>query len=200
MGGKVNYVLEGNINYTGAVITWLKEDLKLITSAGETETLAREANPKDHTYLVPAFSGLGAPYWDSKAKGIISGITRTTGKCEVVRAALDCIVYQITDIVRLMSQASGIQIGELRVDGGPTKNQYLMQFQSDMLGIPVRVPDAEELSGIGAAYAAGLSAGIYTKDIFGKIKRTNYQPLMEMGLRQQKYAGWKEAVEMVRTR
>ena len=200
MGGKVNYVLEGNINYTGAVITWLKEDLKLIGSAWETEALAREANPKDQTYLVPAFSGLGAPYWDSKAKGIISGITRTTGKCEVVRAALDCIVYQITDIVRLMSQASGIQIGELRVDGGPTKNQYLMQFQSDMLGIPVGVPDAEELSGIGAAYAAGLSAGIYTKDIFGRIKRTGYQPLMENELRQQKYEGWKEAVEMVRTR
>ena len=118
----------------------------------------------------------------------------------MVRAALDCIAYQITDIVRLMSQASGIQIGELRVDGGPTKNQYLMQFQSDMLGITVGVPDAEELSGIGAAYAAGLSAGIYTKDIFGRNKRTVYQPLMENELRQQKYEGWKEAVEIVRKR
>ncbi|MBQ3458456.1 MAG: glycerol kinase GlpK, partial [Synergistaceae bacterium] len=142
IGGKVNYVLEGNINYTGAVITWLKDGLKIISSPGETEELARNANKNDKTYLVPAFSGLGAPYWDSHASACITGMTRSTGKNEIVKAALDCIVYQITDIVEAMRSSSGITISGLRVDGGPTRNKYLMQFQSDMLNIPVRVPDA----------------------------------------------------------
>lgn len=198
MGGVVNYVLEGNINYTGAIITWLKDDLQLIKSAGETQALAEEANPADETYLVPAFSGLGAPYWDSRAKGVICNITRTTGKKEVVRAALDAIVYQITDIVKVMAEASGLQIQELRADGGPTKNSYLMKLQGDMLDIPVKVPDAEELSGIGAAYAAGISAGIYRKDIFGKRKYVVYEPGMEAALREKKYQGWKDAVSLVR--
>lgn len=199
MGGKVNYVLEGNINYTGAVITWLKDDLKLIASPQETEALAKEANPCDATYLVPAFSGLGAPYWDSGAKACISGMTRTTGRAEIARAALDCIAYQITDIVRAMGESTGIEIGELRVDGGPTRNAYLMQFQSDLLNIPVRIPDSEELSGIGAAYAAGLAAGIYTEDVFGVLKRTSYLPDMEEAKREEKYSVWKAAVEMVRS-
>lgn len=200
MGGKVNYVLEGNINYTGAVITWLKDDLKLISSAAETEGLARQAKPGDKTYLVPAFSGLGAPYWDSKAAGVICGMTRMTGQAEVVRAALDCISYQITDIVRVMSEASAIEIGELRVDGGPTKNGYLMQFQSDMLNIPVSIPESEELSGIGAAYAAGLAAGIFDDSVFGRMGRNRYVPVMEETERQSKYSGWKAAVKMVMTK
>lgn len=104
LDGEVNYVLEGNINYTGAVITWLKDDLKLIASPGETEALAFEANPKDHAYLVPAFTGLGAPYWDSEAEGILTGMTRTTKRAEIVRAGLDCIAYQITDVVKAMSE------------------------------------------------------------------------------------------------
>jgi glycerol kinase len=200
MGGKVNYVLEGNINYTGAVISWLQNDLKLIESAKETEELAKSAHPQDKTYLVPAFSGLGAPYWDSKATAIICGMTRTTGKAEVVKAALDCIAYQITDIIRVMSEASGVNIEELRVDGGPTRNGYLMQFQSDLLGIPVRIPDSEELSGIGAAYAAGLSVGIYDQSIFGRTKRDTYLSRMEETDRESRYDGWKEAVQMVRGR
>lgn len=198
IGGKVNYVLEGNINYTGAVITWLKDDLKLIRSAGETEALARAANPGDRCYLVPAFSGLGAPYWDSAARASIVGMTRTTGKNEVVRAALDCIAYQIADIVRAMGQSAGTPIGELRVDGGPTRNAYLMQFQSDLLGIPVRIPDSEELSGIGAAWAAGLSVGLYDEKVFDVLKRTAYQPDMAAELRSARYAGWQEAVRMTR--
>jgi glycerol kinase len=200
MGGKINYVLEGNINYTGAVISWLQNDLKLIESAKETEDLAKSAHPQDKTYLVPAFSGLGAPYWDSKATAIICGMTRTTGKAEVVKAALDCIAYQITDIIRVMSEASGVNIEELRVDGGPTRNGYLMQFQSDLLGIPVRIPDSEELSGIGAAYAAGLSVGIYDQSIFGRTKRDTYLSRMEETDRESRYDGWKEAVQMVRGR
>ncbi len=200
MRGKVNYVLEGNINYTGAVISWLKDDLKLIEGAKETEELAKAANPEDATYLVPAFTGLGAPYWDSQATAAIVGITRKTGKNEIVRAALDCIAYQITDIVEAMRSASGIEIDRLRVDGGPTRNRYLMQMQSDLLDIPVEVPDAEELSGIGAAYAAGLSAGIFSEEVFGCLSRTSFQPDMPGDVREKKYQGWKASVGMTLTK
>lgn len=198
MDGKVNYVLEGNINYTGAVITWLQKDLKLIDSAKETEALARAASPEDKTYLVPAFTGLGAPYWDSKATGVLCGITRTTGQAEMVRAALDCIAYQITDIIKVMGSDAGIDIKELRVDGGPTKNRYLMQFQSDIAQIPVQVPKAEELSGIGAAYAAGIGLGLYQKEeLFSKMERTMFAPTMKIKEVQKKYQGWKDAVATV---
>ena len=132
MNGKVNYVLEGNLNYTGAVITWLKDDLELIQLPGETERLSEEAVKDDSLYLIPAFSGLGAPYWDSHASAAIVGMTRTTGKAEIVRAGVECIAYQITDIVKAMSEDAGVTVEELRVDGGPTKNTYLMQFQSDL--------------------------------------------------------------------
>lgn len=201
LNGEVNYVLEGNINYTGAVITWLKDDLELISSPAETEALALKANPNDKTYLVPAFTGLGAPYWDSEATGVISGVTRTTKRAEVVRAGLDCIAYQITDVIEAMSEESGIQIGELRVDGGPTRNKYLMQFQSDMAHVTVQVPSAEELSGIGAAYAAGIAAGIYTKEeVFEKMSRIKFQPKMDKEVRNEKYNGWKKAVSQVLTK
>lgn len=201
LNGEVNYVLEGNINYTGAVITWLKDDLQLISSPAETEALALKANPKDRTYLVPAFTGLGAPYWDSDATGVISGLTRTTGRNEVVRAGLDCIAYQITDVIEAMSEESGIAIGELRVDGGPTRNRYLMQFQSDMAHVTVQVPSAEELSGIGAAYAAGIAAGIFTREeVFAKMTRTKFEPSMDTSVRDEKYQGWKKAVGQVLTR
>ena len=198
LNGEVNYVLEGNINYTGAVITWLKDDLKLIASPGETEALAFEANPKDHAYLVPAFTGLGAPYWDSEAEGILTGMTRTTKRAEIVRAGLDCIAYQITDVVKAMSEESGIAIGELRVDGGPTRNKYLMQFQSDIAEVSVQVPSAEELSGIGAAYAAGIAVGIYDREeVFSQMSRTRFSPKMDAAERDQKYQGWKKAVAQV---
>lgn len=194
MGGKVDYVLEGNINYTGAVITWLKDDLRMIDSPSETEALAGEANPLDTTYLVPAFSGLGAPYWDSDAKAVLYGMTRTTGRPEIVKAGLESIVYQITDVLTTMQEESGISIEELRVDGGPTRNGYLMQFQSDLAQIPVQVPSAEELSGIGAAYAAGLAAGIYqSESLFEKIERTQFIPAMTKADRDRKCRGWREA-------
>lgn len=197
IGGSVKYVLEGNLNYTGAVITWLKDDLELICSASETEDLARRAIKEDKLYLVPAFSGLGAPYWDSEAKASIVGMSRTTRKAELVRAALECIAYQITDVVKAMSEDSKICIGQLCVDGGPTRNAYLMQFQSDLLTADVMVPDAEELSAIGPAYAAGLRLGLWDETIFTKLKRTAYKPSMEDKKRTQKYAGWKEAVKSV---
>ena len=200
MGGKVNYVLEGNLNYTGAVITWLKDDLKLIESPGETGTLAREAIQDDELYLIPAFSGLGAPYWDSRATAAIVGMTRTTGKAEVVRAGLECIAYQITDIVKAMCEDAGVRLGELRVDGGPTKNEYLMQFQSDIADVAVQVPDSEELSGIGPAHAAGLALGVWDESVFGRLNRVKYAPGMDGETRKKKYNGWKAAVSTVLTK
>ena len=200
MGGKVSYVLEGNINYTGAVITWLKEELHLIQSPGETQELAEQANPMDTTYLVPAFSGLGAPYWDSKATAAFFGMTRMTKRAELVKAALESIAYQITDVIGAMQEESGISIKELRVDGGPTKNTYLMQFQSDIAGIPVQVPETEELSGIGAAYAAGIATGLYQiEQIFDRANRTRYSPAMPEEVRDRKRSGWKTAVSRTLT-
>lgn len=194
-GGRVQYVLEGNINYTGAVITWLQKDLNMIQEPGETAGLAKEAHPGDQTYLVPAFSGMGAPYWDSNARALLYGMSRVTGRKEIVRAGLDCIAYQITDIIGLMEEEAGIAIQELRVDGGPTRNDYLMQFQSDLLHIPVEVPEAEELSGIGAAWLAGISCGLYRREeVFAARKSVRYEASMAEEVREKKYAGWKKAV------
>ncbi len=198
MNGKVNYVLEGNINYTGAVISWLKNDLKLIQNASETEQLAYEANPMDKTCLVPAFSGLGAPYWKNEAAAILCGMTRTTGKAELVKAALDSIAYQIADIVFVMSEESGLKMKELRVDGGPTKNRYLMQFQCDILNLSVHIPEAEELSVIGAVYMAGIAMNFYdSREIFSNTKFSAYQPKLGDETRADKYQNWKNAVSMV---
>lgn len=199
LGGRVNYVLEGNINYSAAVVTWLKDDMQLISRPAETEELARAAQPGDTTYLVPAFSGLGAPHWDSHAKACISGMTRITGRNEIVRAALDCIAYQIADVVNAMAKSAGRAIGELRVDGGASANAYLMQFQSDILDIPVMVSDERELSGMGAAYAAGIASGVYNASIFDRAGREAYTPTMQADERSAKLDGWRQAVRMVRT-
>lgn len=195
--GQVNYVLEGNINYTGAVISWLKNDVGLLQSAGESEELARKANPQDRTYLVPAFSGLGAPYWRSDVSAAFVGMGRTTGRAEMVKAGLEAIAYQITDVVKLMQQEAKIDQVELRVDGGPTRNKWLMQFQSDMLDCPVMAPATEELSGMGAAYAAGLGTGLYTEEVFTRNRYERFIPGMEEALRDRKYDGWKAAVQTI---
>lgn len=195
--GKVNYVLEGNINYTGGVITWLKDDMELIRNPGESEEYAQKADQDDTCYLVPAFTGLSAPYWDSQAKACIVGMTRGTKKAEVIRAGLDCIAYQIADVVMAMSRESQLPIRELRVDGGPTKNRYLMQFQSDILNAKILVPDAEELSAIGVAYAAGIALGIYPEELFENINRKEFQSAMSKDCREKKYAGWLGAVTSV---
>ncbi len=197
IGGKVNYILEGNINYTGAVITWLKEKMNMISSPEETERIAAAADQNDKVYLIPAFTGLGAPYWDSRATASISGMTRTTGRAEIVRAGLESIGYQIADVIQAMCEDMNCIIPELRVDGGPTGNQYLMQFQSDILGSSVRVSEIKELSGMGAAFAAGLSLGIYQEDIFEKMKAKQYNPCMESGVRAEKYEGWRETVRKI---
>lgn len=200
MEGKVSYVLEGNINYTGAVTKWVVEDLGLLSSSKEAGPVAQQADPSDTTYLIPAFTGLGAPYWDSGAKGVFCGMSRTTGRAEIVKAAEECIAYQITDVIQAMGQEAGVEIDQLRVDGGPTKDRYLMQFQSDILGIPVAVPEREELSAMGAAFCAGIAAGVYSKEVFQGVRRQNYTPQMEEETRQAKYAGWKQAVAMLLNR
>lgn len=188
------------MNYTGAVITWLKDSVHLIESASETEALAKEAAQEDSLYLVPAFSGLGAPYWDSSARAAIVGMDRTTGKAELARAALESIAYQITDIVRAMERDSEKKIGILRVDGGPTRNQYLMQFQSDITGSEVSISRIEELSGTGAAFMAGMALGVWQEEIFDTISWSEVLPQMTEEVRERKYGGYKNAVAMVRTR
>ena len=197
IGGTVNYVLEGNINYTGSVIGWMKKDLGLVQTVRQAHQLAAEADPLDTTYFVPAFTGLGAPYWDSEATGLFTGITRKTGRAELVKAGVDCIAYQVADIVNLMRSESGLSIRELRVDGGPTESDYLMQFQSDVLGIPVMVPQLQELSGMGAAYAAGIAAGLYDgRAVFSNGKRREYRRKMEEQKSAELYKGWKRAVRL----
>lgn len=196
MRGKVHYVLEGNIHYTGAVIRWLKDEVKIISHEKEAQTLAKQSHAEDRSYFIPAFTGIGAPYWDHRATGLLTGITRVTGRAEIVRAALDCIAYQIVDIVALMQEESGIEIREIRVDGGPTKNTYLMQFQSDTLGVTVQVPNVETLSGMGAAYAAAITVGIYDeRQIFSRIDRVKYERKMDEARSKALYEGWKEAIK-----
>ena len=195
VNGKVSYVLEGNINYTGAVISWLKNDLELISSAGETERLARQANQNDGTYIIPAFSGLGAPWWKNDARAMIYGMSRSTRKKEIVKAACESIAYQIRDVVEAMRRDTGLRIGELCVDGGPTRNGYLMQFQSDIADASIKIPDAEELSVLGVIFLAGISAGYWKQDeMYASISYEHYCPKMEEELRKTKVDGWKEAI------
>ncbi len=194
-GGAVSYVLEGNLNYTGAVITWLKDNLGLIENAAETERLAEEANLEDTTYLVPAFTGLGAPYWDDAARASLTGMSRLTGKREIVKAALECIAFQVTDVLRSMERDAGLTLSELRVDGGPTANRYLMRFQSDIAGVRLRVPVNAELSAFGAAAMAGMGAGMFSEELLERIAvREIYEPRMTEAERKKKYSGWKNAV------
>ena len=195
--GQVNYILEGNVNYSGAIVTWLKDQAGLLKTAAESQALAEQANPSDKTYLVPAFSGLGAPYWRSDVSAALIGMSRTTGRAELVRAGLEAIAYQITDIVQLMQQEANIPEIELRVDGGPSRNKWLMQFQSDMLKSPVLVPEAEELSCVGVAYAAGMALGLYDDSIFENNRYFRYEPRMDETTRKEKHAGWKEAVRRI---
>lgn len=194
--GKTCYVLEGNANYTGSVIKWLVEDMQLLSSSREAGQWAQKADPRDNTYLVPAFTGLGAPYWDEEARAILCGISRRTGKAEIVKAAEECIAYQICDIAAGLQQALGKSLPHLCADGGAVRDAYLMQLQSDLLGIPVLAPENQELSGAGAALMAGRSAGLYTgrEPLQGEEKV--FRPSMDSALREKKYRGWKDAVHM----
>lgn len=194
--GKTQYVMEGNINYTGAVVNWMQE-IGLVSSAKETQALAEQANPEDTTYLIPAFTGLGAPHWDSSAQAMLYGMTRQTGRAELVKAGVECIAYQIADVLHAIEQDFGEPVRKLNADGGATKNTYLMQFQSDLMNAAVDVPEAEELSGIGAAYMAGLSCGIYNDSVFSQLRRAAFTPQMPEAQRQQRYRGWCSAIGKV---
>ncbi len=193
--GKVSYILEGNINYSGAVVTWLIDDLRLIHDPGEAEDVARRANSADRAVFVPAFTGLGAPWWDGEATGLLTGVTRTTGREEIVRAVLDSIPLQDASLVRAMRADSGFPAPELRADGGPSRNAYLMQLQADLADARVVVSSLTELSAGGAAYVAGSSAGVYRGNaIYDAIERTVYEPSMGEAEREERMGRWKAAL------
>lgn len=195
INGEESYVLEGNINYTGAVFSWLKDDVKLISSTEEIEKLARRANPNDCMYIVPAFTGLGAPWWANEAKASFVDMTRNTGRNEIVNAGCECIAYQINDVIEAMRQDTGLWVPELCVDGGPTRNKLLMQDQSDFSDLKVKVPNVEELSAIGAAYLAGMKGGVYDESVYDAITYTCFEKQIEEEKRKQKLSGWRKAVE-----
>lgn len=198
INGRADYVLEGNINYTGAVISWLKNDLGLIASAGEVNALCAAANPEDTTVIVPAFTGLSAPYWETRVHAGIFGMSRTTKKAEIVKAATDSIAQQVTDVFEAMELDFGKSIQEVRTDGGPVKNPYLMQLQSSLAGAKVHACETEELSAIGTAYLAGITAGLYDeKKVFENLAYHCYHPDMEPETKKRRRDAWKAAVSGV---
>jgi glycerol kinase len=199
--GKIDYVFEGNIHCTGDTINWLVNDAELISSAAETEQLAHSVTDNNQVYFVPAFVGLGAPYWDNQARASISGMARNTKKAHIVRAALESIAYQIKDLIDLMIENAGIPFREMLVDGGPTRNNFLMQFQSDMLRREVTRSNIEEISALGSAFMAGLACGLW-KDLeeIKALRKTDktFQPMMQASEVDRLYSGWKLAVKRAR--
>lgn len=197
----IQYVFEGNIHCTGDTLNWLKNEVQLISDAAETEPLANSVENNNGVYLVPAFVGLGAPYWDNEARACLSGMPRNTNKAHIVRAALESIAYQVKDLVSLMEEKGGIPLKELRVDGGPTRNRFLMQFQSDILNREVVCSDIEEISALGATFLAGLATGFWKNlDEISSLRKAGkvYHPKMEKETIDQLDSGWKKAVERTR--
>ena len=199
--GKVEYALEGSIFVAGAAVQWLRDELKLIENAAQSEELATAVPDTNGVYVVPAFVGLGAPYWDMYARGTIVGLTRGAGRNHLVRATLESIAYQTRDVLKAMQDDSGITLKALKVDGGAVANNFLMQFQSDILGVPVDRPMVTETTAMGAAFLAGLAVGFWKDkaEIAAKwnVDRT-FKPAMDATLREKKYAGWQRAVERSR--
>lgn len=197
LDGKVTYALEGSVFVCGAVIQWLRDQLGLLTTSSESEEIAFSVKDTGGVYIVPAFVGLGAPYWDARARGTIRGLTRGTGKAHIVRAALESIAYQCNDLINAMESDMGMDITSLYVDGGAAANNFLMQFQSDILNCKVIRPSSVETTSLGAAYLAGLAVG-YWKDL-GDVdsnwqKDREFTPMMEEGRREELLKGWKQAV------
>lgn len=196
--GKVSYAVEGSVFVAGAAVQWLRDELKLITNAGETEELAATVSDNAGVYLIPAFVGMGAPYWDMYARGMIVGLTRGAGRAHLARAVLESIAYQTNDLLEAMTADAGISMDSLKVDGGAAANSWLMQFQADILGIPVERPVNTESTALGAAFLAGLAIG-YWKDIdeINSIRRidTVFEPVMEVHKREELIDGWKRAIE-----
>lgn len=197
INGKVYYAIEGSIFVTGSAIQWLRDGLKMIQSAAETEKIAMESDSNDEVFVVPAFTGLGAPYWDSNARGAIFGMTRGTTKEDFVKATLQSIAYQARDVIDTMQADTGIEIPLLKVDGGAANNDYLMQFQADILNTSVQRASDLETTALGAAFLAGLAVGFW-KDL-SEIKEFYeageiFEPKMAEDKRENLYAGWKQAV------
>jgi len=196
LNGRVEYALEGAIFIAGAAVQWLRDELKLIDSAEDSEYFAGKVEDAGGVYVVPAFAGLGAPYWDMYARGAIFGLTRGTRKEHIARATLDSLAYQTRDIIDAMQTDSGIALKSLRVDGGAVANNLMMQFQADMLGVDVERPMVTESTALGAAYLAGIAVGLWTQGEVvdkGRLERV-FAPSMDADQRERHYKGWKKAV------
>ncbi|GBG09280.1 glycerol kinase [Paenibacillus agaridevorans] len=197
LDGKLEYALEGSVFVAGAAIQWLRDGLELIESASETEVLAAEAGGTDGVYVVPAFVGLGTPYWNSDVRGSVFGLTRGTTKAHFVRAVLESLAYQTKDVLKVMEEEAGVHLESLAVDGGAVSNGLLMQFQSDLLGVPVERPLSLESTALGAAYLAGLAVGFWKdKTEIEALRQVDrlFEPAMDEARRQELYGGWKRAV------
>ena len=198
-GGSVQYALEGSVFVGGALIQWLRDEMRLITDAADTEYFARKAGTNNGVYIVPAFTGLGAPYWDMYARGSIFGLTRGANRNHIIRAALEAIAYQTMDVIGAMEQDTGLRINRLKVDGGASKNNFLMQFQSDVIGATVQRAQVMETTALGAAYLAGLYVGVWTSA--DEIARSwgvdrEYTPAMEQEEKEKLTRKWHKAVQM----
>ena len=197
LDGKVTYALEGSIFVAGAAIQWLRDELGLVRSAAETEEMAARVEDTNGCYVVPAFTGLGAPYWDAYARGCIVGLTRGVNKYHIVRATLESMAYQVNDVLHAMEEDSGIDLTALKVDGGASANNFLLQVQADMIQVPVMRPECIETTAMGAAYLAGLAVGYWKnkEDVLTnwKMNRT-FAPSITVRERDKKTAGWKKAV------
>ncbi len=201
LGGAPAYAIEGSVFVAGAAVQWLRDKLEIINNAAETEAIAMSIPDTGGVHLVPAFVGLGAPYWDANARGVLSGMTLGTGRAQIVRATLESIAYQTRDLVQAMQSDSGETLKELRVDGGASANNFLMQFQADILGCRIVRPADTETTALGAAYLAGLAVGIWKSqgelESFWKSERV-FEPRMTEDRRETLYAGWKKAVSRSR--
>jgi glycerol kinase len=196
--GRTEYALEGSVFIAGAAIQWLRDEIKLLSDAAESEALARSVPDTHGVYLVPAFVGLGAPHWDAYARGTITGLTRGANRAHLVRAALEAIAYQTRGVVDAMARDSGLHPEVLRVDGGAARNDFLCQFQADILGIPVERPATTESTALGAAYLAGLATGFWQdENELAALLRSGrrFEPQMDISRREELYAGWERAVE-----
>ncbi len=198
--GEVTYALEASIFVTGAAVQWLRDGLGVIEAAAETEALAASLDSNDGVYFVPALTGLGSPHWDPYARGTIVGLTRGSGRAHLARAALEAIAYQAVDAVRAQEAASGKRLEVLKADGGAVVNGWLMQFQADVLGVPVVVPEIAETTALGAAYLAGIATGVWTQERVGEMWRqaAAYEPRMGSDERESLLADWARALERSR--
>ena len=201
IGGKPTYALEGSVFMGGATIQWLRDEMKMLTTAAESEEIARSVQDTGGVYLVPAFTGLGAPWWDQYSRGTLVGMTRGTGRAHVVRAALEAIAYQSADLMQAMAQDCGFTPNQLQVDGGASANAFLMQFQADIMNVPVVRPVVMETTALGAALLAGLAVGVYAsveETAQAWQQDASFAPDMEAHRRKNLLSGWHKAVERAR--